>query len=701
MQFLRATCGAWSPPACPPCRPAGPGHDFAVLVEPDRDRFQDRRRRAVGGRDPAEAVQLDRREVVLGQRRRGEAAVGDDDDVPERQPQRRRRAGAEQQHDERADPRLYETSSAPKLNPPVPLDRQTTTVGSRRQPRGTASEPGRGRLLGWSLRARRAGARSRWRVIGTGVDGAARPDHAERPRHRILARRPSSCASTSATRRRSRSCCEGPPEAIERQGPALVAALRRSSPGSRPSRPGTAARSKGCGRRRAGADPRRLPRRPENGGQRDRAGTRTASSSRRSTPPVRATQTGFATLSRAIQDESLDAAERGELLALPFLLIVLLLVFRSPVAAAIPLAFGAMTVIASRGILYFFTGWFDDRRLRADRLHDDGPGARGRLRAADGLALPRGAGRRGRARARRRRRTRRTAGRTTMFAGSTLLLSMLVSLFILPGSLLVSLAGDAGDGRRPQRRRGDDRRAGDPHPARAERRPLADRRGRRAGRSRLMALVGAALRRPALAAIADRRGPAAGAGGADDRPEDRPAEPRTALQGRPGARGRGTDRQGDRPGLGRAVPGRRRDRRRADHRPKRTWRRSNASSAGSRNCPGCSVVIGPAQIAKRVEPLRNLGNAVLTTEGNIGPVKELGKLGRELQVAAGGVGAAARRDLAKRATAPACWRWAPTGPGRGRSCSRPASAGRRAAASGRSRRWNGSPRAPGSSRKRS
>ena len=112
---------------------------------------------------------------------------------------------------------------------------------------------------------------------------------------------------------------------------------------------------------------------------------------------MRATQTGFATLSRAIQDESIAATERGELIALPFLLIVLLLVFRSPIAAAIPLAFGAITVIASRGILYFLTDWFDDRRLRADRLHDDGPGAGGRLRAADGLPLPRGAGGRGRA----------------------------------------------------------------------------------------------------------------------------------------------------------------------------------------------------------------------------------------------------------------------------------------------------------------
>jgi RND superfamily putative drug exporter len=37
--------------------------------------------------------------------------------------------------------------------------------------------------------------------------------------------------------------------------------------------------------------------------------------------------------------------------------------------------------------------------------------------------------------------TRRTAGRTTVFAGTTLLIAMLVSVFLLPGSLLVSLAG--------------------------------------------------------------------------------------------------------------------------------------------------------------------------------------------------------------------------------------------------------------------
>jgi hypothetical protein len=39
-------------------------------------------------------------------------------------------------------------------------------------------------------------------------------------------------------------------------------------------------------------------------------------------PPLRATQTSYATLSREIQDRSIDAAERSELIALPILLIV-------------------------------------------------------------------------------------------------------------------------------------------------------------------------------------------------------------------------------------------------------------------------------------------------------------------------------------------------------------------------------------------
>ena len=99
-------------------------------------------------------------------------------------------------------------------------------------------------------------------------------------------------------------------------------------------------------------------------------------------PPVRATQTGYATISRAIQEESISSAERAELIALPILLVVLLLVFRSPIAATIPLGMGAVTVLASRGLLWILTHWFSVDALALDRLHDDGAGAGGRLRAA-------------------------------------------------------------------------------------------------------------------------------------------------------------------------------------------------------------------------------------------------------------------------------------------------------------------------------
>ena len=54
--------------------------------------------------------------------------------------------------------------------------------------------------------------------------------------------------------------------------------------------------------------------------------------------------------------------------------------------------------------------------------------------------------------------------------------------------------------------------------------------------------------------------------------------------------------------------------------------------------PGVQAVIGPGQATDRVAPLQALGNSVLSSEGNIGPVKQLGRLGRSLDVAAGGVG---------------------------------------------------------------
>jgi RND superfamily putative drug exporter len=156
-------------------------------------------------------------------------------------------------------------------------------------------------------------------------------------------------------------------------------------------------------------------------------------------PPVQATQSGYATISRALQHESLAAAERAELLAAPLLLLVLLLVFRSVLAALIPLAFGAVTVLAGRGVLVFLTSLMpidalslvvctmmglalgvDYSLLIVSRFREELAAG---YSPSDAAAI-----------------TRRSAGRTTALAGSTLFFSIFLSAFFQPGSLLVSLA---------------------------------------------------------------------------------------------------------------------------------------------------------------------------------------------------------------------------------------------------------------------
>ncbi len=68
--------------------------------------------------------------------------------------------------------------------------------------------------------------------------------------------------------------------------------------------------------------------------------------------PVHSYLTGVAVVGRAIQDATMADTERAELIAVPILILVLLLVFRSPVAAAVPLAMGAATVTAGHGLLW-------------------------------------------------------------------------------------------------------------------------------------------------------------------------------------------------------------------------------------------------------------------------------------------------------------------------------------------------------------
>jgi RND superfamily putative drug exporter len=426
---------------------------------------------------------------------------------------------------------------------------------------------------------------------------------------------------------------EGPPKEVERQGKELVQTLRRSHPGVSTLSPWDRGQVQGLR-----PSPRRALILADFHVDLKTAVNETVPEVEQILeegiqPPVTATQSGFATLSRAIQDESLDAAQRGELLAIPFLLIVLLLVFRSPIAAAVPLAFGAITVIASRGLLYFFAGWFpiDAFALTVCTMMGLALGvdyallmvSRFREELATG-ADPYDAA----------RRTRRTAGRTTAFAGSTLVLSMLVSLFILPGSLLVSLAGTlamvvvlsvavatiVGPAILTLLGPNLDRWRIGPAPS---------------GRSRLMAFVNAALRRPAAAAILigavllALAAPTLGLKTGPPSPEQlsKDSKARQDAELIDDAIGPGWDAPFQ------IVAA-------TDSGPITTEKDLAALERFQKRLaalPGVQLVIGPAKVAQRVEPLRNLGNAVLTTEGNIGPVKELGKLGRELNVAAGGV----------------------------------------------------------------
>ncbi len=354
------------------------------------------------------------------------------------------------------------------------------------------------------------------------------------------------------------------------------------------------------------------------------------------TAPVKATQTGYATLSRALQEETINAAEHGELIALPILLVVLLLVFRSPIAAFIPLGFGAITVLASRGVLYFLTSWFsidafaltvctmiglalgvDYALLMVSRFREELATGAEPLEAA--------------------RRTRRHAGRTVVFAGSTLLLSMLLSMLVLPGSLLVSLAGTVAmvvvlsvlvatlAGPAVLTLAGEN----------VNRWRIGS--AANAERSGVMVFVNAALRRPLLAALViggvllALAGPAVGLKLGPPSPAQLPKDSPTRK---------------DQEKIAAAIgPG---------------WAAAFVVVASNQEGPitdpgsmaalehfqhkvakfeGVKLVIGPQAATKRVEPLQELGNAALSSKGNVGAVKELGHLGKELNVAAGGVGA--------------------------------------------------------------
>jgi RND superfamily putative drug exporter len=424
----------------------------------------------------------------------------------------------------------------------------------------------------------------------------------------------------------------GPAAAVDSQGPGLVRALRRQ-PDATTISPWD---------RGAVAGLRPGPRRalvlvdfhvPLSAAVRDEVPALERTLRERVHPPLVATQSGYATISRALQEESLSATERAELLAAPLLILVLLAVFRSVVAAAIPLAFGAMTVLAGRGILVLLSSFMqiDALSLVVCTMMGLALGVDYSLLIVSRFREELAAGWEPHEAA---RRTRASAGRTTAFAGSTLFASIFFSAFLQAGNLLVSFATAlvvvtaisvaiawfalpallALLGERVN----------------------AGRVGRAAGggRSRVAAAAQAALRRPALAVglialpLILLAAPAlafnTGAPGVDELPAGSVA--RQSAEAIDAAVGPGWEA----PFVLAAV---------AHGGPITTPQRLSLLTRWQRRIaaqPGVRAVVGPAPIARRTRPLRRFGARISSRRGG-GPAA-LAQLSPRLRRASDGVG---------------------------------------------------------------
>jgi RND superfamily putative drug exporter len=358
--------------------------------------------------------------------------------------------------------------------------------------------------------------------------------------------------------------------------------------------------------------------------------------------PVTVAQSGYASVSRALQEESLSSTERAELLMAPLLVLVLLLVFRSVVAAAVPLLFGALTVLAGRGVLALLGSAMpidalslvvctmmglalgvDYSLLIVSRFREELAGGKGPWEAAAAA--------------------RDSAGRTTLFAGITLIVAVVGSAFLQPGSLLLSLATTVAvvtaisvvvslfavppllallGGRINAGRVG--------RPAsRGSLETTSVRKEPRAGWTVAGAATGA-LRNPALAAclvavplillIAPALAFTTGAPGIDELPASNSA--RQSAEAIDAAVGPGWEAPFVLVAATEAGPITAPRKLRLLSR----WQRRIAAE------PGVRAVIGPAPISRQAQPLRSLGSR-LASQGQEGPA-ELGRLGPGLRRAA-------------------------------------------------------------------
>jgi len=230
----------------------------------------------------------------------------------------------------------------------------------------------------------------------------------------------------------------GPAAALDHQGPQLVSALRRQWTVLSPWDPGLASQRLRPGRGRALVLVN-LTATTQNA-LAARVGAIRGVVRRTIAAPVSARVTGFAAIGAALRDETLRSAALAEKISIPILIVVLLLVFRAPIAAAVPGIVGFATVSASAGIIRLLAHRMDLTALAVSTAAMMGLALGvdysllivSRFREEIG-ASPRAAP------AAAARTAAATAGRTVLFAGAVLLIAMLVAVVLAPGDTLVSV----------------------------------------------------------------------------------------------------------------------------------------------------------------------------------------------------------------------------------------------------------------------
>ncbi|HYB24637.1 MAG TPA: MMPL family transporter [Solirubrobacteraceae bacterium] len=164
--------------------------------------------------------------------------------------------------------------------------------------------------------------------------------------------------------------------------------------------------------------------------------------------PVRASVTGQPAIDRALKNEALDNTRRSELIALAILFVLLLAALRAPLAAAIVTLVGAGTVLSTYGLMALLGKLIAVDPIAValasmsglalgvayallilDRFHQQ-------ERPAGAAASPQGDHRDAAMAA---SRAVATAGRAVLFAGTGLILALLLATAIAPTKILVSL----------------------------------------------------------------------------------------------------------------------------------------------------------------------------------------------------------------------------------------------------------------------